>query len=64
MVGDELVDGDGVFESSEARVFGRGEPGHFGGVTVGAVLLFVFAVGDDGEGGAEVGIGFAEGGEG
>lgn len=41
MVGDELVYGDGVFEAGEARVFGGGEPSHFGGVTVGAVLFLV-----------------------
>ena len=39
--GDELVNGDCVSESSEAGVFGRGEPGHFGGVTVGSILLFM-----------------------
>ena len=64
MVGDELVDGDGVFEAGEAWVFGGGEPSHFGGVTVGAVLLFVLEAGDDGEVGAEVLEGFEVGGEG
>ena len=45
-------------------MFGGGEPGHFGGVTVGAVLLFVLEAGDDGEVGAEVLEGFEVGGEG
>ena len=64
MVGDELVDGDGVFEACEARVFGGGKPSHFGGVTVGAILFLVLEAGDDGEVGAEVLEGFEVGGEG
>lgn len=46
--GDELVDGDGVAEAAEAGVFGGGEPGEFGGVSVASGLVGMGEAGEDG----------------